>query len=186
EVERLLEPLTAGDWVRDELRVHRAEPDDAPAIGAVLAAAFAEHREQYTTAAAYAATVPDPATLAARFGEGPMWVAVRAEQVVGTISAVPDGATLHLRSLGVAPPARRAGVGDMLITRATEWAFPTGFDRLSLDTTPFLLAAQRLYSRHGFRVADQPAQDLHGTPLITMTQDLAAIRDAIRAGDASC
>jgi GNAT superfamily N-acetyltransferase len=109
-------------------------------------------------------------------------VAVRGGEVIGTISAVPDGATLHLRSVAVVPAARGAGVGDQLINRATEWAFPTGFDRLTLDTTPFLLAAQRLYARHGFVVGDRPAHDLHGTPLVTMTQDLAAIREAANAG----
>src|SRR5262249_14186868 len=113
------------------------------------------------------------------------WVAVRADQVVGTISAVPEGATLHLRSLGVVPTAHRTGVGDLLINRATEWAFPTGFDRLTLETTPFLRAAQRLYTRHGFVVADHAARDLHGTPLVTMIQDLAAIRDAVNA-ERSC
>ena len=101
-----------------------------------------------------------------------------------TIAAVPDGATLYLRSMAVVPAARGSGVGDVILNRATEWAFPTGFDRLTLDTTPFLAAARRLYTRHGFVVVDQAVRDLHGTPLITMTQDLGAIREQARA-DAS-
>jgi GNAT superfamily N-acetyltransferase len=179
EVERLLEPITDGDWVHEEIRVHRAELADAPAVAAVLAAAFAEHRAEYT-AAAYAATVVDGPTIAARFDEGPVWVAVRSSDVIGTISAVPDGSTLHLRSMAVVPLARGLGVGDLLINRATEWALPTGFDRLTLDTTPFLVAARRLYERHGFVIADQPARDLHGTPLVSMVQDLASIREEAR------
>jgi GNAT superfamily N-acetyltransferase len=116
--------------VRDELRVHRAEADDAPAIAAVLSAAFAEHRAQYTPAA-YAATIPDRATISARLADGPVWVAVRGGDVIGTISAVRVGATLRLRGVAVVPSARGTGVGDLLLNRATEWASPTGFDRES-------------------------------------------------------
>jgi uncharacterized protein len=176
EVERLLEPITDGDWVHEEVRAHRAAPEDAPAIAAVLEAAFAEYRESYT-AAAYAATVPDAATIAGRFAEGPVWVAVRGRDVIGTVSARPEGATLHLRSMGVVPAARGMGVGDLLINRATEWAFPTGYDWLRLETTPFLAAAARLYARHGFVVTDAPPRDLHGTPLLTMVQDLRSVRE---------
>jgi uncharacterized protein len=177
EVERLLAPLTTGEWVHEEIRVHRAERADAVAIAAVMETAFAEHRAQYSEGG-YRATVVSASTVEARLEEGPVWVAVRDRQVIGTLSAVPTGSTLHLRGMAVVPEARGLGVGDLLINRATEWALPTGFDRLSLDTTPFLAAARRLYERHGFVVADQPARDLYGTPLISMVQDLTSIREA--------
>jgi ribosomal protein S18 acetylase RimI-like enzyme len=45
------------------------------------------------------------------------------------------------------------------------------YRRLLLNTAPFLLAAVRLYKRHGFRyTGEQP--DLFGTKLLTMAKDV--------------
>ena len=50
----------------------------------------------------------------------------------------------------VAPGARRAGVGDALVTRAIERAAERGARRIELDCNEDNAGAQALYARHGF------------------------------------
>ncbi len=175
-VERLLAPLTIGDWVHDEILVHRAEPDDEPAAQAVLEASGAG-RHQRGADDRPDAQPARPSGSAGRRQDGPVWVAEQGGTVIGTVAAVPDGATLHLVDLVVVPPARRRGVGRLLITRLTEWAFPTGYDHLDARWPATSDAALRLLARHGFATVRATDGD---TSTVTMQQDLAAIRSLIR------
>jgi ribosomal protein S18 acetylase RimI-like enzyme len=61
--------------------------------------------------------------------------------------AAPDA---WLEDLFVAEEARRAGVGDALVTLATERAIERGAKRIELDCNECNAAAQALYERHGF------------------------------------
>lgn len=178
EVERLLEPVTHGDWVREETRAHRAEPTDAAAIAAALQAAFAEHRA-HLTRTSYDDAVPDATGVATWLAEGPVWVAVRGHQVIGALAATPESSTLRLRGPAVIPARRGAGVGGLLISRATEWALPAGFDRLRVDLPPWLHGARRYLARNGFVVAE-PSHDPHRTPPVTMLRDIRPLRQATR------
>ncbi len=63
--------------------VRRATADDASSIASVLREAFAPYEPQYT-ADGFAATVPEPDVIRARWHEGPVWVALRSEAIVGT------------------------------------------------------------------------------------------------------
>ena len=49
-----------------------------------------------------------------------------------------------------------------------------GFQRMFLSTTPFLLAAVRLYEQFGFQPTDAGPRELFGTPLFTMEKRLQA------------
>jgi hypothetical protein len=62
--------------------VRRATANDASAIVSVLRDAFAPYEPQYT-AEAFAATVPDSDVIRARCDEGPVWVALHGEPIVG-------------------------------------------------------------------------------------------------------
>ena len=95
----------------EELRL--ARPSDAAAIAAVLAEAFAPFQPLYTPGG-YAATTPDAELIAQRFAEGPIWVIARGGRVVATVSAVPKGQALYLRSLAVSPSARGQRLGERL------------------------------------------------------------------------
>jgi ribosomal protein S18 acetylase RimI-like enzyme len=61
--------------------------------------------------------------------------------------AAPDA---WLEDLFVSEEARRAGVGDALVTLAVERAFERGAKRIELDCNEHNAAALALYERHGF------------------------------------
>jgi ribosomal protein S18 acetylase RimI-like enzyme/uncharacterized protein (DUF952 family) len=147
-----------------------------PAVAAVLASAFAAYRPQYTERA-FDATTPSADALRARFGEGPVWIAIDGERPVGTVAAVPRGDGLYVRSMAVSPTARGRKLGARLLDEAVAEARLHGIVRLTLSTTPFLAEAIGLYERHGFHRTGEML-DLYGTPLIAMERRLDA--DAAR------
>lgn len=64
-------------------------------------------------------------------------------------TAAPDA---WLEDLFVRDHARRAGVGEALLTLAVERATERGAKRIELDTNEHNAAALALYERHGFSV----------------------------------
>ncbi|HYP19476.1 MAG TPA: GNAT family N-acetyltransferase [Chloroflexia bacterium] len=153
------------------IQVRTAVPEDAPAIAAVLVAAFAEYEPAYTPQA-LAATTPTSEQIRPRFDEGPVWVALLDGAIVGTVSAVPKGERLYVRSMGVLPTARGHGIGGLLLRHIESFAAEGGYKSLFLSTTPFLAGAIALYERFGFRRSSEGPHDLFGTPLFTMVKDL--------------
>jgi GNAT superfamily N-acetyltransferase len=145
---------------------------DAEAISTTLREAFAEFESLYTPAG-FSATTPSKEQIEARFGEGPIWVAEFAGKLVGTIAAVRRGTELYIRSMAVLPTARGQGVGTLLLEAIETFAAVHQYRRLVLNTTPFLLAAVKLYERHGFRLTGEQS-DLFGTPLAAMAKELPA------------
>jgi GNAT superfamily N-acetyltransferase len=129
--------------------VQRADVEQADAVARVLEEAFADLRALYT-AASYAATVLLPEGVQARMVEGPVWVAMRADEAIGTCSAKALDEGLYLRGMAVSPRARGRGVGRMMLSTAEEFAIDAGARRLMLSTTPFLTSAIVLYERCGF------------------------------------
>ena len=148
-----------------------AEPRESPAIASLLAESFAEYQPLYTLEG-YAATVITSEQVADRIREGPVWVALWDEVVVGTVSVVPRKRSLYVRGMAVRPTARGQGIGESLLAEVEKFAVAEGFQRLFLSTTPFLDRAIRLYGRLGFRQIDQGPHDLYGTPLFTMEKFL--------------
>jgi len=154
-----------------ENAIRLAVPGDSPAIARVLAEAFAAFRPLYTPQA-YAATTPGADQIVPRFAEGALWVAELDGAIVGTVSVVPRGQALYLRSLAVLPAARGRRLGQALVRQAEAYAAAHGLRRVFLSTTPMLTNAIRLYERLGFvRSGDGPL-DLYGTPLFTMLKEL--------------
>jgi putative acetyltransferase len=105
--------------------------------------------------------------------EGPIWVVMSEDLVVGTVSVVPRGDSLYIRGMAVLPHARGQNVGELLLQHVEDFAHGQGFRRLFLSTTPFLSRAIRLYERMGFRRIDEGPHDLFGTPLFTMEKELS-------------
>jgi GNAT superfamily N-acetyltransferase len=145
--------------------------NDASSIAMVLRNAFAEYEEMYTPVA-FAATTPGPDQILNRLQEGPIWVAVEDAEIVGTLSAVPKGEVLHLRSMAVVPIARSSGIGWTLLRYAERYALQHGFGLLTLSTTPFLTRAIHLYKSFGFVYGNDGPLDLFGTPLLVMIKVL--------------
>jgi putative acetyltransferase len=158
---------------KPDIQVRLAVPEDAPAIAAVLAAAFAEYEPTYTPEA-FTATTPTSEQVLHRFHEGPVWVAVHDSVIVGTVAAVPRGERLYVRSMGVLPSFAGRGIGGLLLRQVESFAVSQGYKSLFLSTTPFLSDAIALYERHGFQRNTEGPHDLNGTPLFTMVKDLKA------------
>jgi ribosomal protein S18 acetylase RimI-like enzyme len=152
-----------------------AVPEDAPSIASVLRESFAEYEPLYTREG-FAATTPASEQVRERIEEGPVWVALDGEAVVGTVSVVPKGESLYVRGMAVAPAARGRRIGELLLRRVEDFASAHGFTRLFLSTTPFLGPAIGLYERHGFKRTGEGPGDLFGTPLFTMEKVLESPR----------
>jgi putative acetyltransferase len=160
-----------GEGREQEIQIRRAVPDDARAIASLLHRSFIEYESLYT-AEAFAATICTPERILERLNEGPIWVALQDETLVGTVSAAFSGEALYIRGMAVDPLARGSGTGRSLLNCAGEFALQNGFKSLILSTTPFLSSAIRLYESYGFHRTSDGPHDLSGTPLFTMVRDL--------------
>lgn len=97
----------------------------------------------------------------AQFAHGP-WIALEEDSVVGCIGLRRnDEHWCEMKRLYVKPEIRGLRLGDRLVQAALTEAKALGYSAIRLDTLPDMLAAQRLYKRHGF-VEIKPYYD---TPL---------------------
>ncbi|GEC09847.1 GNAT family N-acetyltransferase [Streptomyces spinoverrucosus] len=109
-----------------------------------------------------------------------VWIAELDGRPVGCVMCVRDEApaTARLRLLLVEPDTRGLGIGDRLVRSVIDFARGVGYRDLVLWTNDVLIAARRVYQRHGFvLVAEKPHRsfgkdlvgqdwrlDLRGTP----------------------
>jgi len=154
--------------------VRKAVIDETVAIASILRQAFMEFEPLYTSSA-FAATTPTSNQIQARWDEGPVWVAVRSDNLVGTVAAVSNIAGLYIRSMAVLPNSRGQGIALQLLRQIESFAISTHQKRLFLSTTPFLKSAICLYERFGFQRNDEGPHDLFGTPLFTMVKHLETL-----------
>jgi len=151
------------------ITVRRAVANDAAAIAALLFKAFVEYRSLYTDKG-FEATTPEREEIEERINKKAVWLVMDGNTPAGTVSVFPQKDQLYVRSLAVSPEARGKGIGEMLMEHVHEMAFASGCSCIKLTTTPFLLAAIKLYEKFGFE--PQGKDDLFGTPLIWMTKSL--------------
>jgi ribosomal protein S18 acetylase RimI-like enzyme len=154
-----------------DIEIRRAEPADAAAIASLLADSFAEYEPLYT-AEGYAATVITDEQIVERIGQGPVWVALWDEIVVGTVSVVARNHSLYVRGMAVQPTARGQHIGERLLIEVESLAIAGKFRRPFLSTTPFLDRAISLYERFGFQRNEEGPHELFGTRLFTMEKFL--------------
>lgn len=152
-------------WIRS------ASSADTGRIADVLYESFVQYRSSYSTKA-FEATVASRPEIETRFKEGPVWVAVVKNEIVGTVSAVPGEAALYVRSLAIIPRSRGLGIGRKLLQQTEEFAIRNRFGHLVLSTTPFLIEAIQLYERYGFKRTEDGPTDRLGTPIFTMKKTL--------------
>ena len=135
-------------------RAWLAGPDDAEAVAGLLVA-FRDHMGAgWPSANAFLASVErlmeDLNTdflLGAPDAGAPPAGVLQLRFRFSVWKAAPDG---WIEDVYVAPSARRAGVGDALVTRAIERARERGARRVELDCNEQNLGALSLYERHGF------------------------------------
>ena len=153
------------------MKVRLATRSDSSAIADVILQSFLEYKVSYTDAA-FAATCPSSAEVEHRLLEGPLWIAVEDETVVGTVSGVPEKEGLLVRSLAVLPSNRGHGTGELLLDHLEKHAYENDYTRLVLSTTPFLTSAIHLYERFGFHRSNEGPSDRLGTSIFTMVKEL--------------
>jgi GNAT superfamily N-acetyltransferase len=154
-----------------QIRIRRAGADDLATIAAVLYESFVQYKDLYTEKG-FSATTPGIEDIRRRLEEGPVWVGLRDDVIVGTVSVVAKGDALYIRGMAVLPSARGSGIGSWLLREVESVAPAAGHKRLFLSTTPFLSSAIQLYESFGFRRTDAEPHDLFGTPLFTMEKAL--------------
>lgn len=154
-----------------EIQIRPAIPEDAPVISTILYESFVEYRSLYTSNA-FSVTTPDPEQVLERMNEGPVWVAVLKNRIVGTASIVVREDGIYIRGMAVVPETRGSKVGWLLLEEIEKFAIAHGHSRLYLSSTPFLHRAIRLYEHYGFRRIDDGPFDLLGTPLFSMEKTL--------------
>jgi len=157
---------------KPSVQIRMAIPNDASSIALVLYQSFVEYRSSYTDEG-FSATTPTADQIQTRMKEGPVWVALHENAIVGTVSAVPKGEALYIRGMAVLPTARGQGVGELLFRHVESFASVQGHKRLFLSTTPFLARAIRRYENLGFQRSSEGPHDLFGTPLFTMLKSLS-------------
>jgi len=173
----------AGAWLErvnsmtrfaDDIIIRRATAEDTASIASVLEQAFAGYKSLYTHDA-YAATTPGIKEVASRLNEGPGWVALHGDQLVGTVSIVLKHERIYIRGMAVLPSARGLGIGYRLLGEIESFARANQCTDLFLSTTPFLSHAIRLYERFGFRRTDEEPHELFGTPLFMMEKTVSIV-----------
>ena len=137
--------------VQRQFDIRRATPEDAATIAALIHEAFAPFEAQYT-AEAFAYTTPPADVISGRFAEGPIWIAVDGDLIVGTVSGLPEPDRFYIRSMAIKPRAQRLGIGQRLLETLEAFARDAEYKKLYLYTTFVLPAAKRLYERNGFYV----------------------------------
>ncbi|HMG76441.1 MAG TPA: GNAT family N-acetyltransferase [Pyrinomonadaceae bacterium] len=138
----------------------------------MLFESFAEYESLYKPEG-FSATAITAEEIANRIAEGPVWVVLLGEKIVGTVSVIPKGDALYIRGMAVLPAARGQRTGELLLTHVEQFAATQNFQRLLLSTTAFLDRAIRLYENFGFRRTDAEPHELFGTPLFSMEKPMS-------------
>ncbi len=149
------------------ISIRFAMQKDAESISAVLYQSFIEYKPLYTPEA-FSVTTPDAIQVLKRMQEGPIWVALLNQKVVGTISGVEKNIGLYIRGMGIIPEARGNKIGWKLLEQVEAFAIEKEIKKLFLITTPFLERAICLYEQFGFQLSSEEPHELLGTLLFTM------------------
>ncbi len=144
----------------DDVEIRQIRESEYAPVGEITAQAYSEFVPLGTPGfAEYVARIAD---VAGRAGSATVLVAFVGGDVAGSatlelesrVSPGPaeplDPDEAHLRMLGVSQEYRRRGIARRLVTACMDLARARGKRRISLDTSPAMTAAQRLYTSMGF------------------------------------
>lgn len=133
------------------VEVRPAIDDDSAAVIELIAGCFAEYPGCVLDLPGIDAWMLAPAASYDAPGAA-LWVAAVEGAVVACVGVKPAGpGEVELKSLYVAAPARRQGLGGRLIALVESAAADQGAGRVALWTDTRFTDAHRLYERHGYR-----------------------------------
>jgi GNAT superfamily N-acetyltransferase len=102
------------------------------------------------------------------------WIAELDRRRVGCVFCVAgdEPGDCKLRILLVDPVAREHALGSRLVATAIGFARDAGYRRMQLWTNDPLVAARRVYLRHGFTLTDECPHHSFGVDLVGQTYEL--------------
>jgi ribosomal protein S18 acetylase RimI-like enzyme len=175
--------------VAEDIDIHPVRESEFAAAGEATARAYREfERPEWPGYTEYVARI---ANIAERAHVATVLVAVVDGGVAGSATLelterirpssteplAPDEA--HIRMLGVSPEFRGRGIARRLVIACIETAQAAGKQRLTLETAPIMVAAQRLYTSMGFTPTPQrPMSD--GSVLLGYALGIATESPATR------
>ncbi len=173
----------------ENIDIHPVRESEFAAAGEATARAYREfERPEWPGYAAYVARIAD---IAERAHVATVLVAVVDGVIAGSATLelterirpsstgplAPDEA--HLRMVRVSPEYRGRGIARQLVNACIDLARAAGKRRLTLDTAPVMVAAQRLYASMGFTpTLERPMPD--GSVLLGYELRIATTAPATR------
>jgi len=151
--------------IQSNIQLRLAAVEEASSIASVLYQSFVEYEPAYTPEA-FAATTPTRNQIENRFNGGPVWGALQNDGIVGTVSAVPKGEAVYIRSMAILPTARGQGIGKLLLRQVERFAYTHGYKRLFLSTTLFSFGLSGSTSNLDFDVAVKALRICLGRPCL--------------------
>jgi ribosomal-protein-alanine N-acetyltransferase len=102
-------------------------------------------------------------------------VAADSDGKIGGFLVTQDGPTGHIITIDVAAPARRSGVGSLLLRAAEDRLLAAGAKAVGLETAVDNLGALAFYKRHGYSVVKTwPRYYSNGVDALVMRKELVA------------
>jgi ribosomal protein S18 acetylase RimI-like enzyme len=134
------------------IEIHRATPEDLPAIKAIIDAAYAKYATRMDK---------PPAPLFRDYGpsvqEGTTWVA--GSPIVAVLTLYPREDHFYVENVAVDPSAQGLGLGRALMDFAEHEAARHGVPRLALVTHEAMTENQSIYTRMGYAEVERRAED---------------------------
>lgn len=143
--------------------LRRARPGDAPAISALVGAAYAKHVSRI-------GRPPKPmiADYEAAVREHQVWVVEGAEGLVAVLELVPGRDHLLVENVAVDPAHQGRGLGRTLMALAEAEARRQGLDEVQLYTNEHFVESIALYARIGYRETGR--HEHKGSALVFMSK----------------
>lgn len=132
--------------------IRRAEPSDAPAIGALVQEAYAHYPERIGVRPG-----PMDADHLREIAEKEVWLTPPDGRLLGVIVLRREPDHLFVDNVAVAPAAQGTGVGRALLDHAARRALALGLDELRLLTHELMTENRAFYAHLGWQPIDPPA-----------------------------
>ena len=95
-------------------------------------------------------------------GRGGFWLAIKDDQVVGTIGLKDMGENIvKLKRMFLVSDLHGRGLGEALLVHALNHAKDHGFTKIILNTNEHMTRAHHFYEKHGFKQTGKSGTQLH-------------------------